>query len=74
MGNKKQISIRLDARTRMLIDELSGITGMNRSVIVRSMVLRCVEELIDKSGNWKLKNEKSQEGENKPKGLGRNSP
>ena len=59
MGNKKRISIRFDERTLMLIDELSSITGMNASVIIRSMTMRCIEELIDKSGNWTVDNAKN---------------
>lgn len=51
------MSIRFDDRTLMLLNELSTITGTNTSVIVRGMVLRCVDELIDKSGNWKVRYE-----------------
>lgn len=60
MGKNKILVVRIDERTSMLLSELSGITGMNTSVIVRSMVLRCVEELIDKSGEWRISNEKIQ--------------
>ena len=52
--------VRIDDRTSMLLNELTGITGIKTSVIVRGMVMRCIEELIDKSGNWKISNEKNQ--------------
>lgn len=57
--SKKRLSIRFDERTLMLLSELSKITGTNISVIVRGMTIRCVEELIDKSGNWRMGNEKN---------------
>lgn len=54
---KKMINVRFDERTVMLLNELSDITKTSISVIVRGMVYRSIEELIDKSGNWKLPNE-----------------
>lgn len=62
---KKMINVRFDERTLMLLDELSDITKTSISVIVRGMVYRSIEELIDKSGNWRMKNEKNKEGESK---------
>lgn len=62
MGNKRA-SVRLDERTWMLLGELSSITGASVSVIIRSMVNRSMEELMDKSGNWKLGNEKNKNRE-----------
>lgn len=60
--HKKRITLRLDERTAMLLDELSNITKTTTSVIIRGMVHRSIEELIDKSGNWKMPNEKDKEG------------
>lgn len=56
------INVRFDERTVMLLNELSDITKTSISVIVRGMVHRSIEELIDKSGNWSLQNEKNKEG------------
>ena len=58
---KKMINVRFDERTVMLLNELSDITKTSISVIVRGMVYRRIEELIDKSGNWKLPNENNEE-------------
>ena len=62
MEYKKRISIRLDERSAMLLNELSKITRTSTSIIIRGMVNRSIEELIDKSGNWKIPNEKDKEG------------
>ena len=62
MEYKKRISIRLDERSAMLLNELSKITRTGTSIIIRGMVNRSIEELIDKSGNWKIPNEKDKEG------------
>ena len=61
MEYKKRISIRLDERSAMLLNELSKITRTSTSIIIRGMVNRSIEELIDKSGNWKIPNEKDKE-------------
>lgn len=62
MEYKKCISIRLDERSAMLLNELSKITRTSTSIIIRGMINRSIEELIDKSGNWKIPNEKDKEG------------
>ena len=62
MEYKKRISIRLDERSAMLLNELSKITRTSTSIIIRGMVNRSIEDLIDKSGNWKIPNEKDKEG------------
>lgn len=54
MKRNKRLVVRVDERTAMLVSELSEITGMNISVIIRGMVTRSIEGLIDESGNWKL--------------------
>lgn len=63
MGKDRRLVVRIDDRTSMLLNELTGITGIKTSVIVRGMVMCCIEELIDKSGNWKINNEKNQNRE-----------
>lgn len=62
MEYKKRISIRLDERSVMLLNELSKITHTSTSIIIRGMVNRSLEELIDESGNWKIQNEKTEKG------------
>lgn len=66
MEYKKRLSIRLDERTAMLLDELSNITRTSTSIIIRGMVHRSIEELIDESGNWKIQDEKDKNGKSKP--------
>lgn len=73
MGYKKRISLRLDERTAMLLNELSNITRTSASIIIRGMVNRSIEELIDDSGNWKLQNEKSKKRESRFQGHGDHS-
>lgn len=55
------MSVRFDERTLMLLDELSAIIGTDKSVLIRTMVMRCMDELIDQSGNWKVNREKDKE-------------
>ena len=55
---RKRFSIRLGDGERMLLEELAGIIGTNVSTIIRGMITKCVDELMDKSGNWKVNNEK----------------
>lgn len=50
--------MRLDERTKMMLEELSMLTGTTVSVIIRGIVQRSVESLLDKAGNWNLDNEK----------------
>lgn len=50
MGNKRR-SIRFDERTWMLLIELSEKTGASISVIIRSMIIRGLDSIVDESGN-----------------------
>lgn len=50
-----RVTVRLDERTRMLLNELSEMTGTTVSVIVRGIVKQRIESLLDKAGNWKIK-------------------
>lgn len=50
-----RVTVRLDERTRMLLTELSEMTGTTVSVIVRGIVKQRIESLLDKAGNWKIK-------------------
>lgn len=56
MGNKRR-SVRFDERTWMLLIELSEKTGSSISVIIRSMIIRGLDSILDESGNIKI-NEK----------------
>lgn len=50
--------VRFSPYTDLRINELMKITGQNKSVIIRTLVDRSINELTDEQGNWKL-NEKS---------------
>ena len=53
MGNKRR-SVRFDERTCMLLTELSEKTGASISVIIRGLIIRGMDEIIDESGNLKV--------------------
>lgn len=54
-------SIRFDERTWMLLKELSDKTGSKVSVIIRGMVTRSIEALLDEAGNFKIDENKTKE-------------
>lgn len=56
MAKNKKLFVRVDERMHMLITELSGIAGVSISVVVRGMLKRCIEGLLDEKGNWKRTN------------------
>lgn len=47
--------MRLTDYANMRISELVDMTGQNKSVVIRSLIDRSLNELTDKDGNWKLK-------------------
>lgn len=52
---KKELSfVRFSAYTDMRLNELMKITGQNKSVVIRTLVDRSLNELTDEQGNWKL--------------------
>lgn len=52
-------SIRFDERTWMLLKELSDKTGAKVSVIIRGMVARSIDALLDEAGNFNLDEDKA---------------
>lgn len=50
--------VRLTDYTNMRISELVKITGQNKSVVIRSLIDRSIDELTDQDGNWKLNGKK----------------
>lgn len=54
-------SIRFDERTWMLLKELSDKTGSKVSVIIRGMVTRSIDALLDEAGNFKIDENKEKE-------------
>ncbi len=58
---KKRISIRFDDRTLMLLEELSSKTKVRVSVVIRSLVIKGIDEIIDETGNLKLNEKPIQE-------------
>ena len=55
-------SVRFDERTWMLLNELSKKTGASISVIIRGMVIRGMDEIMDDSGNFKIDEKPVQKG------------
>lgn len=60
MGNKKR-SIRFDERTWMILNELAEKTDANISIVVRGLVTKGLNSLIDKEGNLRLNEKQIQE-------------
>lgn len=58
---KKRISIRFDDRTLMLLEELSCKTSAKVSVVVRSLVMKGLNDIVDDTGNLKLDEKQVQE-------------
>lgn len=56
--------VRFNPYTDLKINELMQIAGQNKSVVIRTLVDRSLNELTDDQGNWKL-NEKSTKGKGK---------
>lgn len=50
--------VRLTDYTNMRISELVKMTGQNKSVVIRSLIDRSIDELTDQDGNWKLNGKK----------------
>lgn len=48
---RRRISIRFDDGTLMRLAELSSKTGAKISVIIRSLVMKGIDEITDESGN-----------------------
>jgi predicted DNA-binding protein len=51
--------VRLTDYTNMRISELVNMTGQNKSVVIRSLIDRSINELTDQDGNWKIDGKKS---------------
>lgn len=47
MKKKCILSIRIDERTTMLLNELSDLTGRNISVLSRAFITKGLNEMID---------------------------
>lgn len=60
MGSKKR-SIRFDERTWMILNELAEKTDANISIVVRGLVTKGLNSLIDKDGNLRLNEKQIQE-------------
>ena len=58
---KKRISIRFDDRTLMLLEELSNKTSVKVSAVVRSLVMKGINDIVDDAGNLKLDEKPIQE-------------
>lgn len=58
---RRRISIRFDDRTLMLLEELSNKTSAKVSVVVRSLVMKGINDIMDDTGNLKLDEKQVQE-------------
>ncbi|WP_291601967.1 hypothetical protein [Bacteroides sp.] len=56
-----RISIRFNERTLMLLAEISEKTGAKMSVVIRSFVLKGINDIVDDTGNLKLDEKQVQE-------------
>lgn len=58
----KQLTfVRLTDYTNMRINELMKMTGQNKSVVIRTLVDRSLNEITDKDGNLRLNGTKTKE-------------
>ncbi|WP_390437811.1 ribbon-helix-helix domain-containing protein [Bacteroides uniformis] len=57
----RRMSIRFNERIWMILNELSEKTGVTVSVIVRSLVMKGIDEITDESGNLKIDERQIQE-------------
>ena len=57
----RRMSIRFNERIWMILNELSEKTGVTVSVIVRSLVMKGIDEITDDSGNLKIDERQIQE-------------
>lgn len=56
MGIKsKTLIVRVDERTYMLLEEISRRNRVGISVVIRALVSKGLNEIIDESGNLKMK-------------------
>lgn len=54
MKKKNTLSIRVDERTTMLLNELSSLTGKNISVLSRVFIMKELNDMLDNEGYIKL--------------------
>ena len=57
----RRMSIRFSERIWMILNELSEKTGVTVSVIVRSLVMKGIDEITDESGKLKIDERQIQE-------------
>lgn len=58
----KQLTfVRLTDYTNIRINELMKMTGQNKSVVIRTLVDRSLNEITDKDGNLRLNGTKTKE-------------
>lgn len=51
MGKSNKITVRFDDRTWMILEEIAEVTGLKVYGVVRGLVARAVNQLIDERGN-----------------------
>ena len=51
VGKSNKITVRFDDRTWMILEEIAEVTGLKVYGVVRGLVARAVNQLIDERGN-----------------------
>lgn len=54
MKKTKFVTVRFDERTMLQIDELSELLGVSKSIVVRMLCRRTINEMQDRYGNWNI--------------------
>lgn len=58
MAKNKILMVRVDERTGLIIDELSDKLGASKSRVIRVLLQKSIDEIIDEKGNIKINAEK----------------
>lgn len=60
MAKNKILMVRVDERTGLIIDELSDKLGASKSCVIRVLIQKSIDEIIDEKGNIKINNAEKQ--------------
>lgn len=60
MAKNKILMVRVDERTGLIIDELSDKLGASKSRVIRVLLQKSIDEIIDEKGNIKINNAEKQ--------------
>lgn len=60
MAKNKILMVRVDERTGLIIEELSDKLGTSKSRIIRALLQKSIDEIVDEKGNVKINNAEKQ--------------